>query len=436
MDVQRALQYLYSLQLFGIKLGLENIRTLLDRLDNPQSGLTCVHVAGTNGKGSVCAFLAEIFRLSGLRVGLYTSPHLHCFSERIRIDGQPIAEQQVAVLAEEVRSAAEDLPVTFFEAATAMALLAFRRSRVDIVVLETGLGGRLDATNVIRPVLSLITPVSLDHQEHLGPDLAAIAAEKAGIIKTGVPVVIGRQETAAAAVLLNTAQRLSAPICLADRDYRVSGDHAGLTVAMGSRHLSGLHCSLPGAHQLDNLGQAAAGAWLLADAGWPVTESALRRAGTATRWPGRLEWWSGHPAVLLDAAHNAAGVASLATYLREQGIRDFPLLVGLSRGRIPSQVLKPLAAIAREVYAVPVPVGDSVEPGAICRWARGQGLRAACLATPQAGLAAALAACPAETPLVVCGSLFLVAAIREALASDRAPAEQGRAADPAIRALP
>lgn len=427
MDFPQAIAYLYSLQLFGIKLGLENTRRLLDRLDNPQAGLAWVHVAGTNGKGSVCAFLAEALRASGLRTGLYTSPHLHNFTERIRINGRAIDEDQVADLASEIRSAAGDLPITFFEATTAMALLAFRRGQVEIGVLETGLGGRLDATNIIQPILTLVTPVSYDHQEHLGSDLAAIAAEKAGIIKPGVPVVIGRQPAAAAAVLLERAAQLSAPVCLAGRDYRHSGTQADLTVTMGERTLAGLRCALDGAHQRDNLAQAVAGGLLLADAGWPVTESALRRAGESARWPGRLEWWPGRPAVLLDAAHNAAGVASLVAYLEECGLRGFPLLVGLSRGRKPGDVLKSLAAIAGEVYAVPVPAGESVAPGAICDWARQEGLHAVSCETPQAGLTLALAACGEEKPLVVCGSLFLVAAIRELLLTDRLPG-QGRAA--------
>ncbi len=415
MDFQQTLDYLYGLQLFGIKLGLENTRVLLERLGNPQSAFSCLHVAGTNGKGSVSAFLAETLQQAGVRTGLYTSPHLHCFTERIRIDGQPVSRDFACLLAADVKAASNSLPITFFEATTAMALLAFQRSGVEIAILETGLGGRLDATNVVEPVLSLITPISLDHQEHLGDDLAQIAAEKAGIIKPSVPVVIGRQQAEACEVLLDAARRSGASVCLVDRDYHRIEAADGQTVCLGDRQVSGLTNRLVGEHQLDNMAQAVAAGLLLAAEGWPVTEEACRQAGRLVFWPGRLEWWDGPPAVLLDAAHNAAGVASLVAHLEQREISDMPVLVGLSRGRRPAQVLKSLAGIAGDVYAVPVGVGGSVDPVEIAAWAQTQGLKVSCYATPEAGLEAALAACRADLPLVVCGSLFLVAAVRKKL---------------------
>lgn len=415
MDFQQTLDYLYGLQRFGIKLGLENIRTLLERLGNPQESFPCLHVAGTNGKGSVSAFLAETLRHADIRAGLYTSPHLHCFTERIRIDGQPVSRDFACQLAADVRAAGTSLPITFFEATTAMALLAFQRCGMEMAILETGLGGRLDATNVVQPLLSLITPVSLDHQEHLGDDLATIAAEKAGIIKQGVPVVIGRQEPAVNAVLLEVAAECSAPVYLADRDYLRREAADGQIVCLGDRQVSALNNRLPGMHQLDNMAQAVAAGLLLADAGWPVTAEACRQAGRSVVWLGRLEWWPGPPAVLMDAAHNAAGVASLVAHLEQRRISGMPLLVGLSRGRQPARVLKSLAGIAGDVYAVPVGIGESVDPAEIVAWARSEGLNAFSYATPEAGLAAALAACTESVPLVVCGSLFLVAAVRNQL---------------------
>jgi len=182
VDFSASLDYLYGLQRFGVKLGLQNMRELKARLPLLRDPLPCVHVAGTNGKGSVSVLLAEMLRHSGLRVGLYTSPHLHCFTERIRINGVPIGRNEIALCVEKIRQAAEDVPVTFFEATTAIALLAFKEHQVDIAVIETGLGGRLDATNIVEPRLCLITPISMDHNEHLGESLASIATEKAGII--------------------------------------------------------------------------------------------------------------------------------------------------------------------------------------------------------------------------------------------------------------
>ena len=417
MDYQQGLDYLYGLQYFGIKLGLENIRALLENLGEPHADLPCVHVAGTNGKGSVCAFLAETLQLSGLKVGLYTSPHLHCFTERIRIDGAPVSREFVAELATDVKEACRDIPATFFEAATAMALLAFRRQGVEIAVIETGLGGRLDATNVIQPILTLITPVSRDHQEHLGESLAEIAGEKAGILKTGIPVVIGRQTDEAVRVLLDAARGCSASACLADRDYRWQGSHSDFTVSVRDEVLSGLQCGLSGEHQLDNLAQALAGALTLRKLGWPVLDEALQRAGRSVCWPGRLEWWSDPSGILLDAAHNAAGTACLARYLEECGYDRVSFLVGLSRGRSPDEVLKPLAGIATTMYAVPVPAGGSVDPADLTSWAESCGITCREYDSPEAGLDAAMAERREGEPLVVCGSLFLIAVVREILAS-------------------
>ncbi|MEJ2200371.1 MAG: bifunctional folylpolyglutamate synthase/dihydrofolate synthase, partial [Desulfuromonadaceae bacterium] len=203
MDFAQSLDYLYGLQRFGIKLGLDNIRELLNRLGHPERGYGVIHVAGSNGKGSVCAGLASILLAAGYRVGLYTSPHLHSFTERIQVSGRFISEEQVVQYTEELRRLSADVPATFFEFTTAMALLHFDCEGVDFAILEVGLGGRLDATNAVTaPLLSVITPVCLDHTAHLGAELGLIAAEKGGIIKPGVPLVLGRQEPEALAVLL------------------------------------------------------------------------------------------------------------------------------------------------------------------------------------------------------------------------------------------
>ncbi len=417
MNYQQGIDYLFGLQRFGMKLGLENIRNLLTRLDEPQAGLPCVHVAGTNGKGSVSAFLAEILQLSGLKVGLFTSPHLHCFTERIRIDGTPVPREAVADLAMKIKAASQGIPVTFFEAATAMSLLAFRMQDVQIAVIETGLGGRLDATNVLQPVLTMITPVSRDHQEHLGESLTEIAGEKAGILKPGIPVVIGRQTDEAVRVLLGTADACSAPVCLAGRDYHWRGGHADFRMTWHRQRLPGMQCGLAGEHQLDNLAQALAGGLTLRALGWPVSDQAIQQAGRSATWPGRLEWWSGPVEILLDAAHNEAGTASLARYLAGLGYGRLPLLVGLSGGRNPAEVLKPLAGITASLYAVPLPTGESVDPAALVAWAKHCAIAGCSHASPAAGLDAAVADLGKGQPLVVCGSLFLVAAIREILAS-------------------
>ncbi|NIQ97269.1 MAG: bifunctional folylpolyglutamate synthase/dihydrofolate synthase, partial [Desulfuromonadales bacterium] len=206
MSCQESLDYLYGLQKFGIKLGLENIRTFLSRLGHPEYRFKTVLVAGTNGKGSTASALAEILTRSGYRTGLYTSPHLHSFNERIRIDGAVIPEESVAELVAEMRLQADALPLTFFEFTTALALQFFADNNVDIAVLEVGLGGRYDATNAIKPVLGIIAPVARDHEQYLGSDLAQIAREKAGIMRSGVPVVSAGQDNTVAETLRQEAR--------------------------------------------------------------------------------------------------------------------------------------------------------------------------------------------------------------------------------------
>jgi len=410
-----SLAYLYRLQQFGIKLGLQNVRELLHRLGDPQARLRCLHVAGTNGKGSVSVLLAEILRHAGNHVGLYTSPHLHCFTERIRINDELLELERLPPLVEQLRAASSGLPVTFFEAATALALLAFREAGITVAVLETGMGGRLDATNVIAPELCLITPVSLDHQEHLGETLAAIAAEKAGIIKPGVAVVSGVQAAEAAEVIAAVAARCGAPLWQAGRDFSWGGDHAGMWVRAPGVELDGLTCALPGAHQLDNFAQALAGAARLRQNGWLLPDTALRRAGLTARWPGRLEWWGDPPAVLLDGAHNAAGAAALARYLAETVARPVRLVVGLSGSRRPDAVLAPLRGQLRALYATAVPEGVAVPPAELVAWAQQSELAARAFPAPDQALAAALAEREAGEVVVVAGSLYLVAAVRALL---------------------
>lgn len=414
VDYQASLDYLYGLQLFGVKLGLENMQALLARLPRLQDPLPCVHVAGTNGKGSVSAMLAEMLRHSGLRVGLYTSPHLHCFTERIRVNGEPISQHEVAGLAETIREAAGDTPVTFFEATTAMALLAFRERQVDIAVIETGLGGRLDATNIVQPQLCLITPVSLDHCEHLGSHLAQIAAEKAGIIKAGIPVVVGRQDAEVAEVILAAAAGLGAPVQLAGRDYAWLGDHANLAFLSGLDRLDGLSCGLAGIHQLDNLAQAVAGAMQLRKQGVAITDDAIRRACRSVSWPGRLEWQGDPRRVLLDVSHNLAGITCLAEYLAAQNISGIHLVAGMSGQRNPVEALMPLVKFTAAVYAVPVSCGQTVPPSRIVAWAADQGLPVKEYAAAGDGFSAALENSGTRTPVVVCGSLYLVAELRHA----------------------
>lgn len=415
MDYQSSLDYLYGLQRFGIKLGLENIRELLARLGHPERSFRIIHVAGSNGKGSVCATLAEILHQGGFATGRYTSPHLHSFTERIQINGQPISEAEVAELTADIRAAATGIAVTFFEFTTALALFYFARRRVDWVVLEVGMGGRLDATNAVTPQLCLITPICLDHAEHLGADLTAIAGEKAGILKPGVAVVIGRQPPEALKVLLARAAALQAPVRLLGRDLQPSSQGPTWSYQGPNWQLSRLVPGLLGAHQLDNMALAVAALESLQTQGLQLSEAAVRRGVERVRWPGRLEWWQDRREVLLDGAHNQGGAEVLAAYLQGLELKGIHWVVGLKGDKRPADLLGPLLPLVTALYCTTPPVDTAIDPAVLVAQAAAAGLGASSYPDTAAALAAARASRREGEIVLVAGSLFLVAAAREAL---------------------
>lgn len=300
MRYEEATRLLYGLEPRGVQLGLGRVRRALALRGDPQRAFPCIIVAGTNGKGSVSAMLASILRASGLRVGLYTSPHLHRMVERFRIDGKAIAMRAFAKRVSELEpwfSARGTPELTFFEACTLLAFELFRDEKVDIAVLEVGLGGRLDATNVVDPILSVITHVALDHQDRLGETIAQIAAEKAGIIKRSVPVVVAPQNPEVHDVITRVASARRAPLLRAEaRQPSVSA-------------------ALAGAFQHDNVQTVLAAVESLRAQGLVISERDVARGLRSVRWPGRLELIPGAPRVLLDAAHNPDACVQLARHL-------------------------------------------------------------------------------------------------------------------------
>jgi dihydrofolate synthase/folylpolyglutamate synthase len=321
---------LTSLRGQSVVLGLAQVTRLLDLLDHPERDFPAIHVAGTNGKGSVCAMVAAALQGAGYRVGLLTSPHLVHFSERIRVDGVAIREAEAAPILERLQNEAGDFDGSFFEVTTALAFEHFRSRGVDVAVLEVGLGGRLDATNVCLPRLTAVTSISLDHVKTLGPDLASIAAEKGGIIKPGVPVVLAEMEEEAATVLHALAARRGAAVHPVVREVGIrilESDWDGLGVSI---HLPGdrqryARVPLPGRHQAGNLAVAA----LLARLFEPADEllEDLLAGFERTWWPGRLQRVAGNPVRVYDVAHNAAGARALATALGELGAPAGSVLV-------------------------------------------------------------------------------------------------------------
>jgi dihydrofolate synthase/folylpolyglutamate synthase len=410
-DHRDSLDYLYALRFFGIKLGLETIAELLDRVGNPQQHLRIVHIAGTNGKGSTAAALAAVFHAAGIPAGLYTSPHLHQFTERIRIDTRQLELEEIVALIKELRPHAEQLRATFFEMTTAMALLAFQRHGVTWAIMECGMGGRLDATNVVTPELCLITPVALDHTRHLGETLAQVAGEKAGIIKPGVPVISACQPPEAAAVLAQRAQQQGSRLLLPERDYCWQSRPEGFDVQVGSFELEDIRPVLPGLHQHQNLALAAAAAGCLREGGVDLDPSAVRSGLERVCWPGRLEWLPQQ--LLLDGAHNQAGAAILADYLKQQNLGGVHLIFGCKADKQVLPMLNLLLPFCQALYATRPPVDDAADIELLRAHAADHAVAARVFTEPTAALAAARQSRAADELILVAGSLFLVAAIRE-----------------------
>ena len=351
MTYPATVHFLYGLQQHGIKLGLETIRALLARVGDPHRRYPVLHIGGTNGKGSTAAMTASMLASAGHRVGLYTSPHLIDFRERIRVNGTMIPEARVSELVEALRAAAApDLAPTFFEFTTALAFQYFAECRVDVAVLEVGLGGRFDATNVVTPLASAITTIGLDHEAYLGATIEAIACEKAGIIKPGVPVVLGRMDASARRVIEKRAAAEAAPVYALDCDFRCNGEstadcgYTGLT-----RRYEHLHCPLRGRFQLDNLACALALIELAREQGLAVPETAVHAGLAQVAWEGRLDVIGQAPTVMVDGAHNPAAACVLADHLSEWR-RAHPacritLIVGMMRDKHPREFLAPLLPI-------------------------------------------------------------------------------------------
>ncbi|RJO63926.1 MAG: bifunctional folylpolyglutamate synthase/dihydrofolate synthase [Myxococcales bacterium] len=321
---REAARWLYSLQRLGIKVGLGNTRRLMALFGRPERRFRSVHIAGTNGKGSTAAFLLAIAEAAGLKCGLTISPHLKEPTERIYAGGRDISKRDFARLAFAVRDAAaaynaahsaDPLLPTFFEALIAMAFLYFAEQEVDLAVVETGLGGRLDSTNVVRPEVSVITSIGIEHTEYLGHTIRAIAREKAGIVKPGTPVVTAARQPEALEVIGRIAGKRRAPLVVIGRDADLVSERGRLAYRRGDSVLRRLDLALAGEHQIRNAACAVATAEILAERGFPIAARHIRTGLTRARWPGRLELFAGRPPWLVDCAHNPAGVRTLAEHL-------------------------------------------------------------------------------------------------------------------------
>jgi dihydrofolate synthase / folylpolyglutamate synthase len=418
MTYSSAIEYLYGLQKHGIKLGLETMRTLLSRLGNPERRFRSLHIGGTNGKGSTAAMTAAMLQAAGYRVGLYTSPHLVDFRERIRVNQAMIGEVQMAELTARLQaSVPSGLTPTFFELTTALAFLHFAESGVDVAVLEVGLGGRFDATNVVEPEACAITTIALDHQEYLGTTEEAIGFEKAGIIKPGIPVVIGRIDGPAWDVIRQTAADRGAPLMRLGVDFHTAGTGPEEFSYRGrSRQLDRLTCALTGRHQLDNAACAVALLEAAEGRGLSVPDGAVRRGLESVVWEGRLEVMERGPVLLLDGAHNPAAAHVLAKYLTEwcasRPESRVILVLGMMRDKDHAHFVEPFCRLVSEVVLTQV---DMARSATVQELRDTIGSRfPLCHVAPGAADALALAKARATAHDLICvaGSLMLVGEVK------------------------
>ncbi|RJQ25168.1 MAG: bifunctional folylpolyglutamate synthase/dihydrofolate synthase [Peptococcaceae bacterium] len=361
MDYQEAVRYLEDLTKFGFNFGLGRITELLRRLGNPHHNLRVIHVGGTNGKGSTAAMLASILQKAGYRVGTFTSPHLHSYTERYCINGVEISRKKVAKLVKELKPHLEAMVAegfehpTEFEVSTAMAFRYFSDEAAELLILEVGLGGAIDSTNVVTPLVAVITNVSMDHMDYLGRTVSEIAAVKAGIVKDGVPLVTAAGDGEALAVITAVCREKNAPLVLVGRDLTwrtLAESTAGQRFAIRGRHgaYDDLWLPLIGRHQQVNAATAVAVAEILSERGFVIPDEAIRDGLATTRWPARLEIMGREPMLLLDSAHNYDGIKSLRQALADY----FPgkpvvLVLGMLGDKERSKVVAEIAPAARAV---------------------------------------------------------------------------------------
>jgi len=402
------IEYLFGLQWHGIKLGLDNPRELLRRLGNPEQGVTYAHVAGTNGKGSTASMLSAMLTASGRRTGLFTSPHLVSFTERISIDGVRITEQEVVSLASEVMAAARGMTPTFFEVVTAMGLLYFRRNEVDCAVIETGMGGRLDATNVIEPEVAVITPIGLDHAEFLGSTIEEVAAEKAGIIKPGARLVCAPQNPGAMAVIEKKAHEAGVSLHLEGREFgaeNIERNSLGVEFdySCGTGTIKRLSLPMRGEYQARNASLSIRAFELMARG---LDEDIIRGALAGARWPGRLELVADNPPVHIDGAHNPAAAEALAAELKAEGLEGrLTLVMGVMSDKDAEGIMKPLLPLARQVFFTRAAYGRAATTAYLADKARGLGYNGNI--TEAGGVADALGAARSlSSPVLVAGSFY------------------------------
>ena len=442
MRIEQITAFLFSLNPKGIRFGLENTRLVLEQLGRPQDAYPCVHLAGSNGKGSTAAFIDAVARQAGVRTGLYTSPHLNHFRERFRVDGRPVSDQAICAVADRffkdglqvdpaeveawidehdmVRRMESDswysergegsdfCRLTFFECTTVLSLLLFERSGIDLAIVETGMGGRLDATNVLTPQVAAITPIHLEHTAWLGDTITAIAGEKAGIIKAGIPVVIGRQHPDARQVLARVANEQSSPAQWLGQDFDCTGDWLQARFQVGGQNFGPIRLGLAGAHQADNAALALACLQHLGTELWPARPEWVTSGFSTVSWPGRFERFGASGQWILDGAHNPDGAVALAKVVKDSlGSRPVRLVFGVLGDKDASEMLGQLEPLSSSLTLVRPSDSRGRDPADLRGLAAGS-------AVVIDSVAAALEQLSSQEgdPILICGSLTVVGEAR------------------------
>jgi dihydrofolate synthase / folylpolyglutamate synthase len=468
-EYDQALAYLYNLQKFGIKFGLSKTENLLKAFKHPQRHLKCIHIAGSNGKGSVAAMLASVYGRAGYKVGLFTSPHLIDFRERFQINGRMISKEQTLDLIKEIQDKSDPQePPTFFEFVTAMSLLYFYREKVDLAIMETGLGGRLDATNIIRPLITVITTISLEHQEYLGKTLKSIALEKGGIIKNQVPLITGVSQKKVQGILEALCHDKQAPMLLAGRDFKTrktgqgrfsyfSSEFGVRSSELGKEKYEGyrgqkarysaeegpeLRSQLPispnselrtqnyslichselrtpnlkvgllGDHQIKNAGLALTVVQGLHEK-YPVTEEAIRSGLEEVKWPGRMEVLSRRPCLVLDGAHNPGAMRTLSQNIpRAFSYKKLYLIIGMMKDKDIGQTFNYMIPLAGKVFLTRAEYDRSADPETLRPFVEGKNRPCRLFSTIPSAIKQAIEEADPEDLILITGSLFIVGEAR------------------------
>ncbi|MGD9290925.1 MAG: folylpolyglutamate synthase/dihydrofolate synthase family protein [Desulfobacterales bacterium] len=414
----KCLKTMYGFRRFGIKLGLSTIRKILTGLGDPQHQYLCVHVAGTNGKGSVASSLASILRHSGYKTGLYTSPHLVRFNERIQVNNRPISNRKVVVNYNAIKEAHSGVrDPTFFEFTTAMAFVEFAAQKVDWAIIETGMGGRLDATNIISPELSIITNISLEHREYLGNTLTQIAGEKAGIIKNRTPLVTGVRQKKAIAEIKRVAAAKNAPMFRLGADFKVRRNQGQTFSYFGIKNVwHDLQTALAGSFQVDNAALVLAACELIGKKKAAMTPQNIREGLRKHHWPGRLEIVSTSPFVILDGAHNLAAANNLAKFLSTHlDQRKITIVVGILDDKPYKSMLKALLPPSNRVIFTRAKINRALDPHILYESAKNLYPDAAIISDVSQAVKTAVETTPRDGAICIAGSLYVVGEAKEAI---------------------